>query len=101
VGSRNNIWLQIVVCILFFCLSACDDQGGKQSRPNDAYRTLLEIEAPLPIDERQKILVVYNDTSQATTFQEVKKGILRGFAEEGFIPYKNLTIDFFSIQSIT
>lgn len=97
---KASTWIQIAAGLLLFCLSACNDREAQQDKEREVYRTLLEMEAPLPIDERPKILVLHNYDPEDSRLQEIKRGILRGFSEEGYKPYKNLTIDFLPVQSV-
>ncbi len=95
VRVQGNLIVLITVMFLFAGINAATAQqtGGS------AIQTMADLEKPLPMKDRKKVLVLHSYHEAYAWLQEVNKGILSGLAEERFDPNKNINLEYFYMDT--
>ena len=93
---RNCIGMTLVLFLLL--LVGCSNQSDVQTSEGTA-QEVQYYNQPLPKNERQRVLVLHSYHKEYAWIQDVNKGILSGFAEERFLPDRNITIEYFYMDT--
>ncbi len=95
VRVQGNLIVLITVIFLFAGINAATAQQSGGS----AIQTMADLEKPLPMKDRKKVLVLHSYHEDYTWLKEVDKGILSGLAEERFDPNKNINLQYFYMDT--
>lgn len=80
-------------------LSGCDSEPVGQENKNSEVKALESMDAPLPPSERKRILVLHSYHQEYAWLKDVNRGILSGLEEERYVPDKNVTIEYFYMDT--
>ena len=92
----KGIWIAIFVVTFFFTI--CKDLPAQQQQ-NDAQQAMENLRKPLSEKDRKRVLILSSYHAEYVWDQDVSKGILSGLAEERFTPEKNITIEYFYMDT--
>lgn len=88
----------ITLFAVMFFFTGCKDQAAQQSQ-SDAQETMANLNKPLPMKDRKRVLVLHSYHEDYVWLKDVNKGILSGFAEERFSPDKNIVVEHFYMDT--
>lgn len=89
----------LIVLIAVMFLFTGNNIVSAQQAGESAIKTMADLEKPLPIKDRKRVLVLHSYHEEYVWLQDVNKGILSGLSEERFDPYKNITLEYFYMDT--
>ncbi|MDJ0622137.1 MAG: ABC transporter substrate binding protein [Desulfocapsaceae bacterium] len=92
----RGIW--IVLFAVAFLFTGCENQQSQQAQ-SDAQQIMTDLNKPLAAKDRKRVLILSSYHAEYVWDEDVKKGILRGLAEERFTPEKNIIIEYFYMDT--
>ncbi len=92
----KGIWIAIFVVTFFF--TVCKDLQAQPQQSN-AQQAMENLKKPLPEKDRKRVLVLHSYHADYVWLKDVNKGILSGLNEERFTPEKNITIEYFYMDT--
>lgn len=102
-GMKNRCFYNglIIALLGFFLLSGCDMLGlsGDDKKTSGSYDSGGESGRVKKAKPKKKVLVLHSYHAEYAWMQDVNKGILSGFLEERFEPKKNMTVDYFYMDT--
>jgi ABC-type uncharacterized transport system substrate-binding protein len=89
-----------LLLVLGTILWGCGDQSGAPSdtRATDA-SFQADMDKPLPPKERKRVLVLHSYHPEYIWVKNVNQGILKGLAEERYVDKKNITLEYFHMDT--
>ena len=81
----------VIILLSFFMLSGCDLLGFSGG---DEEASATETEKRTPAKKKKKVLVLHSYHAEYVWMKDVNRGILSGFAEERFVPRKNMILEY-------
>lgn len=95
-GTSKTVWVALFAVMFLF--AGCNNEPQQQSE-GTAQKAMAELDKPLPMKERKRVLVLHSYHADYVWLKDVNKGLLSGFAEERFDPEKNIIIENFYMDT--
>lgn len=90
-----------ILCVMsavVLLLTTGGDLSAQQAGQS-AIQIMADLEKPLPMEERKKVLILHSYHGEYAWLQQVNKGILSGLMEERFDPEKNINLEYFYMDT--
>lgn len=98
-NARLSWTAMVTILAVIFLLGGCDSETAEQKSKNSGAKTPEALDAPLPLSERKRVLVLHSYHREYAWLKDVNRGILSGLEEERYVPGKNVTVEYFYMDT--
>jgi len=95
-ARMQEIW--VVVIAVSFLLLSCNAAYSAEQTESTGFSSGYS-DKPLAVKDRKRVLVLHSYHPEYVWLKDVNKGILSGLAEERFKPNKNITVEYFYMDT--
>jgi ABC-type uncharacterized transport system substrate-binding protein len=98
---KQMVYLSTLFLIVFGSLMACNTQpdSDAQIKATDTKALEAKLSQVLPESKRKRVLVLHSYNTDFVWVKDVNQGILRGLQEERFEVDKNMTLEYFYMDT--